>query len=153
MKTTQSDNFIKIEGSTYNLGFDAKNPFFVDLRFNNGIGAKLFVASGCDRDDGIDELIELSEPTLTERDGSTLLVFIGKTTLWDKVEYIFELQEERVVYSYRVHGKGQLELARYFEGFIQNDTRRSEAYYPYFCGPGRHLSHHRPVKELSLIHI
>jgi len=149
VQITNANNWLTIDSATYSLDYDGGKPHFVTLRFQNGVEAELFVASGCDRDDGIDELIELSKPELIERDGATRLVFTGKTTLWEKVEYIFELQDERVIYSYRVHGTGKLEVARYFEGFLQNDPRTGDGFYPYFCGPGRHLSHHRSVKEFQ----
>jgi hypothetical protein len=63
------------------------------------------------------------------------------------VEYIFECGPEKIVYKYRVYGRGKLETVRFFEGFLKDDPRMQDAYYPYFCGPGRHLAYHRPVKE------
>jgi hypothetical protein len=63
------------------------------------------------------------------------------------VEYVFECSEDRVSYYYKVYGSGSLDNARFFEGFLKDDPRLAEAFYPYFCGPGRHKAHHRAVKE------
>ncbi len=147
MKTAQKDRHTTVETEAYRLEHDAAKPHHVSLQFSNGIGAELFVASACDRDDGIDELVELAAPELSKGDGRATLVFRGKTTLWDKVEYVFTCLPDKVVYHYRVQGKGKLETVRFFEGFLANDPRMNEAFYPYFCGPGRHLAHKRAVKE------
>ena len=123
-------------------------PHVLDIRFSNGLGGRFHVASGCDRDDGIDELLELSSPSIREVSGvGTEIVFVGRTTLWDKVEYVFSCREDAIVYRYKVEGKGRLETVRFFEGFLADDPRMDAAYYPYFCGPGRHLAYKRSVKE------
>ncbi|MFZ4703982.1 MAG: hypothetical protein ACOYMG_28390, partial [Candidatus Methylumidiphilus sp.] len=147
MKITQRNHTLNLRGASYDLTHDRQQPFHVKLRFDSGIGADLFVASGCDRDDGIDELVSLEPPQVKESAERVTLTFVGKTTLWKRVEYVFTCEPERVAYGYRVHGKGQLEIARFFEGFLQKDPRMDAAYYPYFCGPGRHLSHHRSARE------
>jgi len=120
---------------------------YVRLDYKNKIGAEFFVASGCDRDDLIDELIEIGAPEVIENKDSVRIVFSASTTAWDKVEYIFDIFNERVVYFYKVYGDGKLEDVRFFEGFLKDDPRMEEKFYPYFCGPGRHMALHRPVKE------
>lgn len=147
MKYTNQDGKLLLETGRYRFAHDAENAHYVDIHFSSGIGADFFIASGCDRDDGIDELITLSAPQV-DRNGEVIAItFSGRTTLWDRVDYVFKCDEERIVYCYRVHGDGKLETVRFFEGFLQNDTRRKDMHYPYFCGPGRHLAYHRPVKE------
>lgn len=147
MKIDKSKNMIEVEGGCYTMKWDAERPYHVKIVFANGIGAEYFVASGCDADDGIDELIELSKPEIDESGDIMVMRFIGKTTLWEKVDYNFELADDQVVYSYKIYGHGKLETVRFFEGFIKDDPRRGKYYYPYFCGPGRHLAYHRPVKD------
>lgn len=122
-------------------------PGYVGIMFQNGIGAEFFVASGCDRDDLIDELIEISAPEISENSGATRVKFTARTTIWRKAEYIFDIDDDRVVYHYKVYGDGSLENVRFFEGFIKDDPRMDQKFYPYFCGPGRHMALHRPVKE------
>ncbi|MDF7827076.1 hypothetical protein P4B35_23840, partial [Pontiellaceae bacterium B12227] len=136
-----------IKGNSYELVYREDDLLFVNLTFGSGVGAKLFVASGCDRDDGIDELIELGVPAIDQSDDAVMLVFTGRTTLWERVEYVFECRPETVLYGYKVYGKGQLEEVRFFEGFRQNDPRMEQYFYPYFCGPKRELAYHRPVKD------
>ncbi|NIP92187.1 MAG: hypothetical protein GWO24_01425, partial [Akkermansiaceae bacterium] len=97
----------------------------------------------CDRDDGIDELVELAAPAAREGGGRITLTFAGRTTLWDRVEYVFECGPETVLYGYKVFGRGALEEVRFFEGFRQNDPRMDQYFYPYFCGPNRALAYHR----------
>ena len=147
MKLDSRGETLQIVAERYTLMHDGKCPNHVRLTFESGIGATLFVASGCDRDDGIDELIALDAPTVEEMGSSTVVVFKGQTTLWDEVEYVFECSEEKVLYRYTVKGSGMLETVRFFEGFLKDDPRRADKFYPYFCGPGRHLAYHRPVKE------
>lgn len=147
MKTTNDTTGVQVETAQYTLTYNAEQPHFVNLTFASGIGANLFVASGCDRDDGIDELVSLDAPTVSEEGGRTLLVFNGRTTLWDQVEYIFTCDDDKVLYHYRVHGQGELETIRFFEGFLKDDPRMDQYFYPYFCGPKRELAYHRPVKD------
>ncbi|MBI9020029.1 MAG: hypothetical protein JEZ10_02075 [Verrucomicrobia bacterium] len=147
MNIEQTDKQVVVKGDCYTLTYDAERPLHVKIMYSNGVGAEFFVASGCDRDDGIDELIELGAPVINESGDSAVMQFTGKTTLWDKVEYTFELRAEQIVYGYKVYGQGNLENVRYFEGFIKDDPAREKYFYPYFCGPGRHLAYHRPVKE------
>ena len=136
-----------VDNGAYRVEHDEAKAGYLTIAFGSGIGAEFYAASGCDRDDGIDELVELSGPDVTEDGGTTRIVFTGKTTLWEKVEYVFACHAEKIVYSYTVHGSGALETVRFFEGFLVDDPRMNDAYYPYFCGPGRHMAHHRGVKE------
>lgn len=145
MKVEKNNN-ITITGDNYQLVYEPSKPGYVDLKFNSGIGAELFAASGCDRDDRIDQLIEIAEPEIINSDDQIIIRFIAKTTLWERTEYNFTCLPEKVLYGYKVTGEGSLDNARFFEGFLKDDPRMKEAYYPYFCGPGRHLSYHRPVK-------
>jgi len=52
----RNDGDILIEAENYSLAYDDARPGFIELRVSNGIGARLFAASGCDLDDGIDRL-------------------------------------------------------------------------------------------------
>lgn len=130
----------------YTLTCDPSKPLFVDLVFANGLGGEFFVGSGCDRDELIDELVSLSPPELKQGKGEATLTFRGKTTLWPEVEYVFTCREDAVEYGYTVHGQGKIDNARFFEGFLADDPRMKDRYYPYFCGWGRHAAYHRPVK-------
>ena len=143
----KKDRCLEIQTSYYTFTVLPEKPGYVKLVFQNGAGAELFVASGCDRDDFIDELVEIGEPEVTESQGVTRVTFPAKTTAWDKAEYIFEFDDRRVVYYYKVYGDGNLEDVRFFEGFLKDDPRMDKKFYPYFCGPGRHKALHRPVKE------
>jgi hypothetical protein len=147
MNCIEDEKGLVVKGSQYELKYSAEEALFVTLTFSGEIGAKLFVASGCDRDDGIDEVIELSAPKVTQTGDAVTWVFTGRTTLWERVEYVFECSPERVVYGYKVFGKGKLEEVRFFEGFQQDDPRMEKYFYPYFCGPNRELAYHRPAKE------
>jgi hypothetical protein len=147
MKCTRTKEAICVKGSNYQLDYQFSDPLFAKVAFKGGVGAKLFIASGCDRDDGIDELIELKAPEVKKTASGVILTFPGRTTLWDTVEYTFECQSDVVLYGYRVVGSGALEEVRFFEGFRQNDPRMEKYFYPYFCGPKRELAYHRPVKE------
>lgn len=138
---------LEIKGNNYTLKYPAERMGCIELKFNNGIGAELFVASGCDHDEWIDELVHIGEPEVREDQSRVIIAFTAKTTAWDKAEYIFTMTEECVSYHYKVFGHGNLETVRFFEGFLHNDPRMNEKYYPYFCGPGRHLALHRSVKE------
>ena len=147
MKLMKHGDELVVQGDSYELKHRAADGLFVGLAFSGGVGAKLFIASGCDRDDGIDALIELAAPEVEELADRILLKFAGRTTLWEKVEYVFECRAATVLYGYTVYGKGKLEDVRFFEGFRHNDPRMDQYFYPYFCGPKRELAYHRPVKE------
>lgn len=147
MKINETAGGVQLETGAYTATYKAERPNYLTLTFSSGIGAELFVASGCDRDEGIDELVSLDAPVVNSTDKGTSLVFRGQTTLWDSVEYVFECDEEKVLYHYTVKGAGKLETVRFFEGFLKDDPRMNDKFYPYFCGPGRHLAYHRPVKE------
>jgi hypothetical protein len=147
MNVMENENGLVVKGSSYELVYNADDSLFVNLTFNGGVGAKLFIASGCDRDDGIDELIELNAPEVRQDGDTATLTFTGSTTLWERVEYVFKCRPETVLYGYKVFGKGRLEQVRFFEGFRQNDPRMEQYFYPYFCGPKRELAYHRPVKD------
>jgi hypothetical protein len=139
--------WVRIDTGHYCLEYDSVRPWHVSLMFVNGVGAELFVASGCDRDELIDQVVEMGRPVVDRGDDRLLLRFTARTTLWESVEYEFECLEDRVLYGYRVVGKGALDDVRFFEGFRADDPRREDAFYPFYCGPGRHRSYHRPVKE------
>ena len=142
--TNQGNISVKTVKYSFTYNTDVKE--YVNITYANGVAADFFVASGCDRDDLIDQLIELDIPQITEKNGTALITFTGRTTCWDKVEYVFECTKDRVVYYYNVYGTGGLETVRFFEGFLKDDPRMDEKFYPYFCGPGRHMALHRPVK-------
>lgn len=146
MHVTRDGDAFTLKGKTYELAFDPARPLHIDLTFANGLGGELFVASGCDRDERIDTLVSLDKPTVIERGDGATVSFKGRTTLWEAVEYRFVCEPTRVLYSYTVQGKGALDNARFFEGFLEDDPRMEDRYYPYFAGPGRHLAHHRPWK-------
>ena len=90
MKLVKRGDELAVQADTYELKHRASDGLFVDLLFSSGVGAKFFIASGCDRDDGIDEVIELADPRIEEGADRILLTFPGRTTLWEKVEYVFE---------------------------------------------------------------
>jgi len=146
MQITKSNN-LEIQTQCCTFTVLPERPGYVKLVFQNRVGAEFFVASGCDRDDLIDELIEIGQPEVSESPGAVRVKFTAKTTAWDKAEFIFDIDDERVVYHYRVYGSGNLENVRFYEGFLKDDPRMDEKFYPYFCGPGRHKALHRPVKE------
>ena len=146
MRITKGNN-IEIETKCCTFTVLSESPGYVRLVFQNGIGAEFFVASGCDSDDLIDELIEIGAPGISEHTDTIQVKFTAKTTVWDKAEYIFNIDDDRVVYHYKVYGDGALETVRFFEGFLKDDPRMNDKFYPYFCGPGRHMALHRPVKE------
>jgi hypothetical protein len=87
--------------------YQVARPLYLDIAFTSGIGAEVFVASGCDRDDGIDELVELSAPVVDKSSEQTVLSFTAQTTLWDKVEYTFTCTEDKLLYGYTVYGMRQ----------------------------------------------
>ena len=121
------------------LKCEQKRPHYVELAFSNGVGGELFVASGCDADEKIDQLVSLDPPEVKEGKSATQVIFRGKTTLWEKAEYTFSCEPARVLYGYKVFGKGAVDNARYFEGFLADDPRMKERFYPYFAGWGRHV--------------
>jgi hypothetical protein len=147
MKLNRTQQALLLQTDVYTLRYEDADPYFVKVQFGSGISARLYIASGCDRDDGIDELIALQPPRVDEIQDRVLLTFEGRTTLWDRVEYVFDCGAETLVYGYKVFGSGQLETVRFFEGFRQNDPRLEQYFYPYFCGPKRELAYHRPVKD------
>jgi len=147
MKVSRDGSNILVEGDTYTLKYDSSRSAYVDLRFACGVGAELFVASGCDRDEMIDELVSLGAPQVSESAEEVELTFPGKTTLWRKAEYTFTCRPEEVLYGYRVHGAGRLDNARFFEGFLADDPRMEEAFCPWFPGGLRHEVYHRPLKQ------
>ena len=73
MTTVENKDGLTVRGDTYELKYRAADQLFVDLQFSGGVGAKLFVASGCDRDDGIDEVIKLDPPAV-DQDGERVTV-------------------------------------------------------------------------------
>lgn len=149
MKVTSKGKGFSIKGDTYILSFDPKKPLYVDLTFSNGVGSELFVASGCDRDEYIDCLQELGEPAVKETAKKVTVTFTGKTTLWKKVDYIFTCEDNKVLYNYKVTGKGNIDNARFFESFLEEDPRMDKKFFPYFPGWGRHVAFHRPVKQFA----
>ena len=102
MKVLRKDNKLTIEGGDYKLKYCSDSPMYIDMEFDNGIGAEFFIASGCDRDEMIDEVISLGEPEVKESGDVVEVMFSGKTTLWEKAEYTFKCFEDKVLYSYKV---------------------------------------------------
>ncbi|MFU8781290.1 MAG: hypothetical protein ACNA71_09770, partial [Kiritimatiellia bacterium] len=68
MKKTSERNRFVLTCDRYTFIHAAENPNYVTLTFRSGLGGEFFIASGCDRDDGIDELIQLSPPEVSEED-------------------------------------------------------------------------------------
>lgn len=146
MEILKEDTGFKVIGTQYKIEYKKKKRGVLEVFFGN-IGADFYVASGCDRDGYIDELISLKEPLINQEKDSIKIYFTGKTTLWNKTEYIFFCYPDKILYGYKVYGTGKLDNARFFEGFIRDDPRFNKYFYPYFCGPGRHMAYHRPAKE------
>ena len=146
MKVIKFDSFIEIKGNDYFLRYNFLRPLYIELVFDNGIRTDLFIASGCDRDEMIDQIIRIDEPEILEYSNKVHISFKGITTLWEKTIYVFECSSDFITYHYKVQGNGVLDNAMFFEGFLKNDPKMDELLYPYFCGPGRHKSYHRPVK-------
>ncbi|OHB54183.1 MAG: hypothetical protein A2Y12_17055 [Planctomycetes bacterium GWF2_42_9] len=147
LKVDKTATTIKIIAQDYILEHDFAQNLFVSLIFNNGIGGRLFVASGCDRDEMIDELQYLDKPVLRQSDDRIDVIFAGKTTLWNRVEYCFSCYNTRVLYAYKVEGCGSLDDVRFFEGFIKDDPRLLAKFKPAYTGEGRKTAWHRPVKD------
>ena len=80
MKVTRNNKGMAIEARDYKLVYESTAPMYIDLEFNNGIGSKLFVPSGCDRDEMIDEIIRLEAPVIEEKDDCAVISFTGETT-------------------------------------------------------------------------
>ncbi|MDR0497849.1 MAG: hypothetical protein LBH42_09565, partial [Treponema sp.] len=142
-----NDKNIIIETNCCTFSILTEKPGYIRLVFQNGVGAEFFIASGCDSGDFIDELIEINSPQVFENSNTVQVKFTARTTVWNKAEYIFDITEDHVVYYYKVYGEGNLENVRFFEGFLKDDPRMDDKFYPYFCGPGRHMALHRHVKE------
>ena len=102
MKCTRTKDGICVKGSNYQLDYQFSAPLFAKVAFKGGAGARLFIASGCDRDDGIDELIDLKAPEVKKTSSGVILTFVGRTTLWDRVEYTFDCQPGVILYGYTV---------------------------------------------------
>ncbi|MFA6294237.1 MAG: TIM-barrel domain-containing protein [Victivallales bacterium] len=134
------------EGKNWKLSWRKSQPMRIRLSFANEIGADLLVYSGCDRDEMIDELISMELPSIKESAKAINVVFEGRTTLWEKAEYMFTCTDERVIYGYKVHGTGNLDNARFFEGFMQEKPQLKNTYLPTYCGWSRESSWHRPEK-------
>ncbi|MEN8196923.1 MAG: hypothetical protein ABFS30_10485, partial [Pseudomonadota bacterium] len=79
MKQVKTENGFEINTSNYTLKYDAAEPMHVDLRFGNGLGGKLFVASGCDKGEEIDSLVSLGAPLVNEVADAVEIVFAGNT--------------------------------------------------------------------------
>ena len=146
LKLERNNNNFEIITEEYNLKYSSEKPLYANLCFKNKIGSNLFIASGCDRDELIDELILLSSPVIEESDGVVKIIFEGKTTLWDKIQYIFECYEKKVIYRFIVYGTGSIDVISFFEGFEFDNPNVKGKYKPIFCGPSRLASHHRPKK-------
>ncbi|HPN85309.1 MAG TPA: hypothetical protein PK821_08250, partial [Victivallales bacterium] len=140
MKVVRGKSDFKIEGKTWRMFWRQSNPRYVDLKFSNGIGAELLVFSACDRDEMIDELVKIGQPEIKESAKTVVVKFDAETTLWKKAEYTFTCTDEQVLYGYRVHGKGRLDNARFFEGFLQEKPQLKNTYLPTYCGWSRESS-------------
>ena len=148
MNVQRGDTTI-IQGANYTLIHDAADPHYVRLCFDSGIGARLLLPSGCDRDERIDEFVRQKSLSVRETGSAVELTAEYETTLWSRAVYTFRCEEERVLYGYTVYGDGKIDSIRFFEGFLQNDPDRDRYFYPYFCGPNRQLSYHRSYKEFA----
>ncbi|MCC7409266.1 MAG: hypothetical protein IT442_14465, partial [Phycisphaeraceae bacterium] len=146
MKVSRQGSALVLQADTYTLRHAPDRPMHVDLTFSNGVGAELFVASGCDRDELIDQLVSLEGPAVKEAADQVTITFTGVTTLWSRAVYTFTCLPDRVIYGYTVEGKGEIDNARFFEGFLRDNPKLQDRYYPYFAGWGRHVAHHRPWK-------
>ena len=149
MKLKKEQDSTTLKTENYFLTYKDDNPFYLDLLFENNIGAVLFIPSGCDRDEMIDEIISLEKPSIEQDEDRIVFSFSGKTTLWEKVVYKFECFEDKVLYGYTVEGSGSIDNARFFEGFLKNDPRMEQYYYPYFQGAHRQMCYHRPIKHFA----
>jgi len=149
LQVVRNNGKVEIKTDAYCLTHDRARNMYVNLMFQCGIGAELFVPSGqcgigaelfvpsgVDRDEWIDEIVALDAPKISRQSDHVDVSFTGRTTLWDKVEYIFQCFKDRLLYSYTVFGRGNLDNARFFEGFLKNDPRNDERRYPLYCGWG-----------------
>jgi hypothetical protein len=146
MKLETTGNDFTINTSCYILKYKAAEPLYVNIRFSNDLGGKLFIASGCDRDDDIDSLVKLGTPKVKALPEKIEISFTGKTTCWDKVEYTFVCLDDRVLYGYTVYGSGKLENARFFEGFLADDPKMKDFFYPYINTLNNKMTYKRPWK-------
>jgi len=144
MELKRSGNDFLVTAADYTLEYKAADPFYVSVRFRNDIGADLFVASGCDRDEFVDEVISLEAPEVVEDGGKITVTLRGKTTLWEKAEYVFECSDKNIRYWYTVHGEGALDDVRLFAGFQADNPKMKGKFRPLYCGPSRLAAHHRP---------
>ena len=71
-----------METDHYTLTYSIHRPQHITMTFASGLGAELFVASGCDRDELIDELVALDPPRVEEGEGATRLVFCFGRAGW-----------------------------------------------------------------------
>ncbi|MDD5674802.1 MAG: hypothetical protein PHC61_11600 [Chitinivibrionales bacterium] len=146
----KSKNGFRVKGSEYSLTYDKKNKFYISLKFNNGLGAQLFIPSACDQAGAVDRVTGISAPSLKKmKDGKVLVSFTGGSDIWKKKHYYFECRNDTVIYKYAVEGSGTLETAWFFEGFLKDDPKTKHFGFPYFAGLSREKSYHRPLNEFS----
>lgn len=92
MNVQRGDKTI-IQGSNYTLTHDRADPHYVRLCFDSGIGARLLLPSGCDRDERIDEFVRQTSLRVQENGAAVELTAEYETTLWTRATYNKSLDE------------------------------------------------------------
>ena len=96
MNLTKTGNTTAIKTDAYTLTHNADNPMYIDLTFINGIGAELFIPSGCDRDELIDTVLH----SLNPREAEVVRLYYGLANepplTLDQIGTRFKLTRERV---------------------------------------------------------
>ena len=77
---------------------------------------RLCPASAVDAEDGSDEELGLSGPTVEESGGVTTATWRAESSLWEKKEYVFRFAQDHAEYTVRVFGRGRVDGIDYFTG-------------------------------------
>jgi hypothetical protein len=80
------------------------------------------LVSACDQPERRDIHRGLSDLRVTQTGDITRMTYNETSALWERKTYTFEFHPDRIVYFYRVHGRGPVERAHFFRSWMEDPT-------------------------------
>lgn len=112
------DNIKLINGGWYTAKFDEPSKTLKIIAKNSKFFYFVSLFSACDKPGKRDIHIKLYDFTVRKKGDCTVVQFKEKSSLWDLKIYTLEFYPEYIKYYYNVFGKGNIDRAHFFRGWI-----------------------------------
>lgn len=152
MKHTKSDSEIAVENNLFRVRYKFDNPNFFEIDFKT-FTQHFFIPSSCDslgKTDLIKKLIQFSS---NDNGDIFQFRFEYESSLWNKVYYL-DIYPDRAEYYYELHGEGDIDTLRYFEGTFEEgyeeDFYLTKHFNDKLTTPYRNYSQASPVNFSTL---